>query len=283
MRLTLTAVHDTRLRGLCRVAGGLPSSPLLLSTHTGGEVWELDWQSKRIVRQYRPQRPLVQRLLHPASSAASPDGIERPLHAVRAIALSEDGPKAIDSDVSNGQADLVDLFSGQRRLIARGDAVFTAACTAPLNMIALGGHARITLVQWPHGRTLGELAGHNDGVRDMAFSPDGRLLVSVGGESEDEQHRDAIRLWDVQSRAALRGWMWHHLGAVAFHPGGEIIAVGCMMPAAIKLWHLASDVVKTAEVEAPGGISALCFSPDGQWLWAGEREGRVMLFTVADN
>jgi WD40 repeat protein len=275
MPLTLAGVYDTGIRELYRLAGGPPSSPLVLCAHTGGNIWELDWQSRRIVRRYCPRRPLLQRL---RQSGGAEDGVERPLHEVRAIVAAGEQLLVVDNNPHNGQTHLVDLRSGQSQVIFTGQAVYSAACTLPVQIIALGGHRRVTLVAWPGGRLRGELAGHNDGVRDMAFSPDGRLLVSVGGESEDEQHRDAVRLWDVQSLAERQSWMWHHLGSVAFHPAGQTIAVGCIMPAAIKLWDLACDTIETTAVEAPRGITTLHFSPDGRQLWAGDREGRVFLF-----
>ena len=82
LRLFPTAVHDTARRGLYRLLGGSPCAPLFLSAHAGGDVWEFDWQSTRVVRRYHPPRSLLQRLLHPDRAE---DGLARPLHAVRAL------------------------------------------------------------------------------------------------------------------------------------------------------------------------------------------------------
>jgi WD40 repeat protein len=185
---------------------------------------------------------------------------------------------AINSDGAHTW--LVDLGCGRRWLVARGQPAYSAACSTSLQTIALGGTARIRLLGWPGGRTLRELGGHNDGVRDMAFSPDGRTLVSAGGESEDEQHRDSVRLWDVRTGRELRSWLWHHIGAVAFHPGGRVVAVGCMMPGAIKLWHLDTDAVETVESADLGALSAACFSPDGSRLCVANRSGKLMMIEV---
>ena len=174
---------------------------------------------------------------------------------------------------------LLNLVSGQTQLMVKGYQAYKVACTVPLTLIALGGYARIAILKWPGGRLSGELTGHRDGVRDMAFSPDGHLLVSVGGESEDEQHRDAVRLWDVASFTQISYWMFRHVGAVAFHPRGQVIAVGCI-PAAVKMWSFGSGSIETENLTTLGGIYALCFSPDGDYLCAANAEGQLALFKV---
>jgi len=78
LRLIPAGVHDTARRGLCRLLGGSPCALLPLSAHTGGDVWDLDWQSTRVVRRYHPPRPLLQRLLHPDRAE---DGLARALLA----------------------------------------------------------------------------------------------------------------------------------------------------------------------------------------------------------
>lgn len=287
MTLTLAGTCDTGLRGLYRLAGDQPAGPIYLSLHARGDVWAFDWTAQRLQRLYRPRRTPLQRLHDHLRRRPIADGSqERPLHEVRSLILQPEGLLAVDDEPATQRTCLIDLHAVKASLLSSGLPAYTAACVAapssgsPAARAALGGHRSITLTRWPDGGVLGVLAGHNDGARDMAFSPDGRLLVSIGGESEDEQHRDAVRLWDVATLHEQQSWLWHHLGAVAFHPAGNVIAVGCMMPSAVKLWHLDSGGVETVAVDAPGGIAALCFSAGGRWLWAGDRNGRLLLFAV---
>jgi WD40 repeat protein len=71
------------------------------------------------------------------------------------------------------------------------------------------------------GRELATLAGHKHMVWSLAFSPDGRLLVS--GSSDD-----TMRFWDLPT-GRLRGSFDWGLGTVrslAFAPDGMTLAAG---------------------------------------------------------
>ena len=98
---------------------------------------------------------------------------------------------------------------------------------------------------------------HDDVVRSMAFSPDGKTLTTVSG--------DEIWLWDVVARrilARLPGQSGK-LGAVAISPDGETLASGSES-GNVVLWDMATRRQRRTLPKDADLLIALAFSPDGQ-------------------
>src|SRR5207253_1771751 len=76
----------------------------------------------------------------------------------------------------------------------------------------------LRLWQTATGKEVGRLEGHTDVVRASAFSPDGKLLASGGGDR-------AIRVWDLTTRKQLRTLPGHKdwVRCLAFSPDGTSV------------------------------------------------------------
>lgn len=94
-------------------------------------------------------------------------------------------------------------------------------------------------------------------VLSLAFSPDGRLLLSGG-------HDGTLKLWDAETGQLLRTWLAHAqwIRSVAFSPDGRRMLSGGRNT--LKLWDVTTgQLIRTFEGYS-SDVRALMFSPNGK-------------------
>jgi WD40 repeat protein/energy-coupling factor transporter ATP-binding protein EcfA2 len=119
----------------------------------------------------------------------------------------------------------------------------------------------------------GDLAGHHEAVRSVAFSPNGLLLASASDDGT------AI-LWELSARTPL-ATLTHDklLNTVAFSPDGRTLVTTGHDDIAV-LWSVENHS-RIAALTHSGLIRAAAFSPDGRLLATASDDRTVVLWDLA--
>ena len=125
-------------------------------------------------------------------------------------------------------------------------------------------------------------------VTGLAFSPDGRTLVTVTGDlTVGGSGKGQLRLWDVRSghliatvTPSIPGYTTESFLAVAFSPDGRTLATG-HDSGFIRLWDVTSRRAIAALWHGRGSVPMVSFSPDGRTIATGGVDRTVRLWDTA--
>ncbi len=124
---------------------------------------------------------------------------------------------------------------------------------------------------------------HEDVVRAVAFSPDGRRIVS-GGLNQCAIgvmcERGIARVWDLATGKEI-AHMLHADGvdAVAFSPDGHWVVSGSY-DGAVIVWDAANGI-EISRIRHEYTVGAVSFSPDGRQVISGSLDGAVIVWEAA--
>src|SRR5262249_47569579 len=132
----------------------------------------------------------------------------------------------------------------------------------------LAGCAQKTVRVWDlaTGGEILALKGHTEGIISVAFSPDGRRLITWS-------HDRTIRVWDataVPERRTIevnRGFLFGLTG-IAYSPDGRRLATAGG-DNSVKVWDPATGQQVQTLVGHTSVVESVAFSPDGRHLASG--------------
>jgi WD40 repeat protein len=173
-----------------------------------------------------------------------------PLEAVHGLAISPDARLA----ASAGGGHYPDLDQGPQQ----------------------GTDFTIRLWDLEAGKEQLRLKGHETYVWAVAFSPDGRRLLSCGAAG-------ALRLWDTRSGEKLHTFHGHatSVSAVAFSADGRLALSGSS-DTTVRLWDVASGRERCRFRGHAAGVRCVAFAPDGRHVLSGGEDATVRLWAVPE-
>jgi WD40 repeat protein len=148
--------------------------------------------------------------------------------------------------------------------------------TIPSEADDLKRAVRANLMAWSrHETRLMNVMRHTDVVHFVAFSPDGRTVLTASADG-------TARLWDAFT-GDPRGTPLRHAGSVmhaAFSPDSEQVITASLDWTA-RLWDVDGGRPTGAPLRHPGPVRSVAFSPDGRTVLTGCSDGTARIWNAA--
>eukprot|EP00736_Rhodelphis_marinus_P008238 Rmarinus@m.27171 len=150
----------------------------------------------------------------------------------------------------------------------------TSVAMSPDGKVTAVGTGPIVRLLDEVGETIKTLDGHEDQVRAVAFSSDGKNILSGSMDH-------SVRLWDTDSGTCLRVMHGHTLEtvSVAFSPDNQLL-VSSSWDKQIRVWEKETGKLLKVMEGHSDIVKAVCFTGDGTKIVSGSRDKTGRIWSV---
>ncbi len=123
--------------------------------------------------------------------------------------------------------------------------------------------------------------GHTYSVWSVAFSPDGKQIVSASGDILGNKSGE-VKVWDTatgQETLSLKGHT-NRVTSVAYSPDGKHIVSGSV-DKTVKVWDAATGQETLSLKGYTNGVRRVAYSPDGKRIVSGSEDKTVKVWDAA--
>lgn len=135
-----------------------------------------------------------------------------------------------------------------------------------------------------HKRISQVFQGHKSEIYSLAFSPDGRRLVSGSGDK-------TAKMWDLETGTCVytlaieditiaeNGPVDAGVTSVVFSPDGKFLAAGSL-DTMVRIWDAETGVLLDKLKGHRDSVYSVAFSPDGKFLVSGSLDKTLKMFDI---
>lgn len=195
------------------------------------------------------------------------------------IAISRDG-RLLASSENSRQVRLWEFPSGRelRTLLPlKDESVLDVDISPDGRWLAMTGRWVGSIWDVSSGALRCELRGHEDGMVQISFSPDGTEVATGSADA-------TVRLWNPRSGELRRILPARPpdtpITSLAFSANGEFEAMGCV-DGSVRVWSARDGSFRYDLRGHEGPVLALGFTPDHAWLLSGSADRTMRVWDMA--
>jgi WD40 repeat protein len=260
-RRIVTASYD----GTARVWDAESGTTVCTLHGHAGIVWDADFSpdGRQVVTASSDRTARIWAL-----ELGSPEIILRASASLINAEFSSDARRVITAAPDAGTVQFWDPDTAQQTSFINVSPMFTATLSQDGRTLAIASASTARILDVQTGKTLVVLTGHSDMVWSLAFSPDGRRVVT---SSKDK----TARVWDAGTGSTVTVLKGHEdkVEGATFSLDGQRV-VTASDDGTAHIWNVESGetirVLKGHVLDGvPIAVIAARFSPDGRWVVTG--------------